>query len=219
MIKENVILLKKLNNWQKNVPWLSHYEEACRTNSFVTYEYRDTYVPPQEHQPAPMSTNDHVSNHTQHEDALRSYNPYLIAYHEDTNTFTYKDPWVEVTHEDVCNNNYNENYVNEQNSTPQWSTRTNDAASAPTANTNNTTEYHNHHKHQEVISSPQIHHEVPQPAHQNDLTHHHVNHVAENPPQQFSSPAVVEKIVEHVTEEVSLFRDRALTITRSPKMT
>lgn len=213
-------MLKKLNNWQKNVPWLSHYEEACRTNSFVTY--RDTYVPPQEHQPPPMSTDDHVSNHTQHEDS-RSYNPYLIAYHEDTNTFTYKDPWVEVTHQDVSNSNYNENYVNEQNSTPQWSAPTNDTVIAPTANANNTTEYHNHHQHQEVISSPQPqheqHYEAPQPVHQNDLTNNHVNHVAENPPQQPSSPAVVEKVVEHVTEEVSLSRDRVLTLTRPLKMT
>lgn len=26
----------------------------------------------------------------------RSYEPYLIDYHEDTNTFTYNDPWIEV---------------------------------------------------------------------------------------------------------------------------
>lgn len=182
---------------------MSHYEEACRSYSFVAFEYRDTYVPPQE-QP-PMSTDDthHVSNHTQHEDDLRSYNPYLIAYHEDTNTFTYNDPWVEITHEDVCNSNFNENYVNEQNST-QWSlpTTTYEAAAAPTVNTTE--------NHQEVVSSPQQ--EAPQPEHKEDVTNNNVNHVAENPPQQPSSPAVVEKIVEHVTEEVSLSRDRSLTL-------
>lgn len=37
----------------------------------------------------------------------RSYDPYLIAYHEDTNTFTYNDPWVqdEIVSNDNCINN------------------------------------------------------------------------------------------------------------------
>lgn len=200
---ENVILLKKFNNWQnlKSVPWLSHYEEVCRTSPFVAFEYRDTYIPPQE-QP-PMST-----DHTQHEEESRSYNPYLIAYHEDTNTFTYNDPWVEITHEDVCNSNYNENYVNEQNSTQSsLPTTTNDAV-APTVNT---TEYHHQ---QEEFSSPQTQAEVPQPEHKNDLAENNdwQSHATENPPQQHSSPAIVEKVVEHVNEEVSLSRDLSHSI-------
>jgi hypothetical protein len=146
-----------------------------------------------------------TDNHAQHEDDLRSYNPYLIAYHEDTNTFTYNDPWVEITHEDVCNSNFNENYVNEQNST-QWSlpTTTNEAADAPTADTTE------NQSHQEVISSPQ-----PQPEQKDDLTNDNVSRVAENPPQQPSTPAVEEKVVEHVTEEVSLSR-RSLSHSFSP---
>lgn len=195
---------KKLNNWQKNVPWLSHYEEVCRTSPFVAFEYRDTYVPsPPQDQP-PMST-----DYTQHEDDSRSYDPYLIAYHEDTNTFTYNDPWVEITHEDVCNSNFNENYVNEQNSTQSSLPTTTHDAAAPTVNT---TEYH----HQEVISSPQPQAEVPQPEHRNDSTNNNVSRV-ENPPQQTSSPAVVENVVEHVIEEVSLSRD--LSHSYSPPQT
>lgn len=30
------------------------------------------------------------------ENESRSYNPYLIEYHEETNTFTYNDPWIAV---------------------------------------------------------------------------------------------------------------------------
>lgn len=145
-------------------------------------------------------------DHTQHEGDSRSYNPYLIDYHEDTNTFTYSDPWVEITHEDVCNSNYNENIVNEQNST-QWSlptTTANDAA--PTANTTE-----NHREEISLLPPPQP--EVPQPEHTNDLINHSAGHVVE----QSSPPAaVVEKIVERVTEEVSLSRSLSLTLS-SPR--
>lgn len=184
--------MKKLHNWQKNVPWLSHYEEVCRTNTFVAFEYREheNYEPPREEQPA-VDT-----NHSHHEDEQRSYNPYLIAYHEETNTFTYNDPWVEIKHEDVCNSNINENYVNEQNS------------SLPTV-TNEPAPTESHH-HEEI--SPQQQPEVPQQEQQSDLIYNNVSHdAADNSPQQQSSPTTVEKVVEHVTEEVSCL-DRSLSL-------
>lgn len=193
---------------------MSHYEEVCRTNSFVTFEYRDTCGQPQEQPTMPVyDTHHYESDHKQHDEDLRSYNPYVIAYHENTNTFTYNDPWVEITHEDVCNSNSIDNNVNEQNST-QWSlpTATSNYAE-PTVN--NTTEGH-----QGDISSPpppQQQPEIPQSEHKNDLTNNSVNRAAENPPQLSSSPAVVEKIVEHVIEEVSLSRDHSLSLSLLPK--
>lgn len=43
----------------------------------------------------------------------RSYDPYLIAYHEDTNTFTYNDPWEVVSEAVVSNESCsNDNEIN-----------------------------------------------------------------------------------------------------------
>lgn len=46
-------------------------------------------------------------------DESRSYDPYLIAYHEESNSFTYNDPWIQVVQESPreiqssCNDNEN----------------------------------------------------------------------------------------------------------------
>lgn len=39
------------------------------------------------------------------ENEERSYNPYLIEYHEESNTFTYNDPWDHQTNDISCNDN------------------------------------------------------------------------------------------------------------------
>lgn len=46
------------------------------------------------------------------DDESRSYNPYLIAYHEDTNSFTYNDPWVQLDLASHSSNNDNETNLN-----------------------------------------------------------------------------------------------------------
>lgn len=47
-----------------------------------------------------------------HDEDKPSYNPYLIAYHEDTNSFTYNDPWVQVDQASHSSSNNNEISLN-----------------------------------------------------------------------------------------------------------
>lgn len=44
----------------------------------------------------PSETRTEKTETTVVESESRSYDPYLIAYHEETNSFTYNDPWIQV---------------------------------------------------------------------------------------------------------------------------
>lgn len=116
---------------------------------------------------------------------LRSYDPYLISYHEDTNSFTYTDPWVEITHEDINNSNFNDNNLEHHDST-----------TSPSPPVTTTSSYASEVNNLEVSTSSSAHHE--------DLNYNNYSDklITENhqPP---ASPAVIEKVVEHMTEEVS----------------
>lgn len=118
---------------------------------------------------------------------LRSYDPYLISYHEDTNTFTFTDPWVEVTHEDINNSNFNENIVEHYDST------TTTPSLPATTTSSNASESNN----MELTTSSSDHHEDLNYINSSDkmITGNH------QPPS--SAAEVVEKVVEHKTEEVS----------------
>lgn len=62
----------------------------------------------------PPSTNDDCTNYESHEkqvhfeDHSRSYDPYLISYHQDSNTFTYNDPWISNDQSNDNSNNCND---------------------------------------------------------------------------------------------------------------
>lgn len=77
------------NTYQQNLSWLSQFGGVNFQASQEQSHSNETYT----------SSFDFES---------RSYDPYLIAYHEDTNTFTYNDPWVqmEVVSNDSCSSDY-----------------------------------------------------------------------------------------------------------------
>lgn len=131
-----------------------------------------------------QDTNQHfVSNEQPQQEQqfdTRTYDPYLIAYHEETQTFTYNDPWSEVTHEDVDSSfcdDHSEDFS---------------AISLPT--TTSTSSY-------DTCST--ITEEVPTESVFFTETPSHDDQPA---------AAVLENIIEHVTEEVSCI---SLTLTHS----
>lgn len=69
------------------------------------------------------STELHTQDPTD-QDELRSYDPYLIAYHKESNTFTYNDPWAKVEESNSsCSDDSETNLVAEANvSTNELST-------------------------------------------------------------------------------------------------
>lgn len=56
---------------------------------------------------SPSDTRTEKTEMTVVESESRSYDPYLIAYHEETNSFTYNDPWIQVdlTNGSCCDEN------------------------------------------------------------------------------------------------------------------
>lgn len=173
-----------MHNWQKkNTPWLCHYEEVIRNNSFVTFECQDVYMPSSPHynQPhAPVVEYQHDQQREDQQNDLRTYDPYLISYHEDTNTFTYNDPWVEVKHEDISSNNYN----NENHHDPM--------PSQPLPEESSSNGYYNAHQ-------------------ADDINNNNYNNNDDNNCDkiitEISPPAAIiveqTKVIEHVLEEVS----------------
>lgn len=173
-----------MHNWQKkNTPWLCRYEELCRSNSFVTYENRDAFVPssPLYYQPEMPKQDEQQQQHD-----LRSYDPYLISYHEDTHSFTYNDPWVEVTHEDINNSHFNDNVVEHHQ----------DFTSTPSLPATTTSSNTNESNNLEISTSSSTHHD--EDSNYNNYSEKLITQNHQPPP-----PAVIEKVVEHKTEEVS----------------
>lgn len=117
---------------------------------------------------------------------LRSYDPYLISYHEDTHSFTYNDPWVEVTHEDINNSHFNDNVVEHHQ----------DFTSTPSLPATTTSSNTNESNNLEISTSSSTHHE--EDSNYNNCSDKLITQNHQPPP-----PAVIEKVVEHKTEEVS----------------
>lgn len=100
---------------QQNLSWLKRFDEE------VTHSYLDTYVCVSTHDvyriesQEPATNVEHFEqNYTHNEtDQSRSYDPYLIAYHEDTNTFTYNDPWIITEQKNDSNSNNSNDISNE----------------------------------------------------------------------------------------------------------
>lgn len=146
-----------------------------------------------------------------HDDRMRSYDPYLISYHQDTNSFTYSDPWVDIgknnsndNNNDKNNNNSNDGCQNNNNQQVNHESSTSYAQEIPIANQNytHTPEISAASPSQTVLPNNNDTANNNIVVHENQsASHHHHTHCDNNP----SPSAVIQNVEynEHVTEKVS----------------